>query len=235
MTRLSASKRFSQTTIIGTIEVFPGIALPSGWLLCDGSILQVNEYTRLYEIIGDTYNLGGESIGEFRIPDCRGCFLRGLDNGRGIDVGRQLGNSYIQQSQLGEHIHDAGTLAANSLPDANHPHPLTVATGTATPHTHTTPFIARGGRRAPAAHPVLQPNSSSWSLTTDADDPAFPESLTSHSHPTVTSGGASTLAHTHSVIGTVDPSGGPNNPLDPLNFRQEVRPRNVAMNYMIKV
>ena len=50
-------------TPIGSIILFAkkepfniSIPIPKGWLLCDGSILCINEYPELYSIIGNTYD-----------------------------------------------------------------------------------------------------------------------------------------------------------------------------------
>src|SRR5690242_10468258 len=58
------------------IEIMPG------WLLCNGAELERNEYKNLFEAIN--YAHGG-SGSKFRLPDCRGYFLRGVDRGAGRD------------------------------------------------------------------------------------------------------------------------------------------------------
>lgn len=68
---------------IGAIFPFAGAAIPSGYLLCDGSEKQIGVYQDLYNVIGfiytpDTANLIG--LGTFKLPDLRGRFPLGLDN-----------------------------------------------------------------------------------------------------------------------------------------------------------
>lgn len=63
---------------------------PAGWCLCDGRALSRTTYKDLFNIIGTTYGKGNGSS-TFNIPDFRGLFPRGLDNGRGVDSGRTLG------------------------------------------------------------------------------------------------------------------------------------------------
>jgi microcystin-dependent protein len=53
------------------------VALPSGYLVCDGSTVSQATYFNLYAIIGSTYNIGGEGAGDFRLPNLQGIFLRG--------------------------------------------------------------------------------------------------------------------------------------------------------------
>jgi microcystin-dependent protein len=42
---------------------------PDGWLNCGGQQLFISEYEDLYNSIGTTYNLGGETSGKFRLPN----------------------------------------------------------------------------------------------------------------------------------------------------------------------
>lgn len=52
-------------------------------------------------------NNGGFSTGDlsttFRLPDLRGEFIRGWDNGRGVDAGRTIGS--LQADLLRDHTH----------------------------------------------------------------------------------------------------------------------------------
>jgi len=54
------------------------IALPSGYLECDGSTVSQGTYANLFAVIGSTYNIGGEGPSDFRLPDLRGYFIRGF-------------------------------------------------------------------------------------------------------------------------------------------------------------
>ena len=47
-------------------------------------------YAALFAVIGTTYGAGDGST-TFALPDLRGEFVRGLDAGRGVDVGRAIG------------------------------------------------------------------------------------------------------------------------------------------------
>ncbi len=48
-----------------------------GWMLCDGKSLEVSQYPDLFAVLGYLYG-GGED--NFKIPDYRGIFLRGVDD-----------------------------------------------------------------------------------------------------------------------------------------------------------
>ena len=60
-------------------------APPFGYLLCNGAAVSRNIYARLFNAIGTTYGVG-DGFSSFNIPDLRGEFIRGLDNGRGVDT-----------------------------------------------------------------------------------------------------------------------------------------------------
>lgn len=67
---------------IGTIMPYAGTNTPYGYLLCDGSELQIVQYSALYDIIGTKYNGASPLVGfnTFRLPDLRGRFPLGADN-----------------------------------------------------------------------------------------------------------------------------------------------------------
>jgi microcystin-dependent protein len=71
----------------GTIAAFAGALAPTGWFLCDGSVVSQTTFAALFAIIGTTYNTGGEGAGNFRLPDFRGRIPVGLDNMGGSAAG----------------------------------------------------------------------------------------------------------------------------------------------------
>ena len=75
----------------------------TGWLKCNGALLARSSYPRLFDKIGTTYNTGGESVLQFRLPDARGEFLRVFDDARGADSGRTFGS--FQAEQYASHTH----------------------------------------------------------------------------------------------------------------------------------
>src|SRR5574340_226936 len=52
---------------------------PVGWAVCDGSILQIQQYTALFSLIGARY--GGDGITTFGLPDLRGRVPVGIGTG----------------------------------------------------------------------------------------------------------------------------------------------------------
>ena len=66
-------------------------AAPSGYLECSGAAVSRSTYSALFAAIGTTYG-AGDGSSTFNLPNLRGEFIRGLDNGRGIDSNRAMGS-----------------------------------------------------------------------------------------------------------------------------------------------
>lgn len=68
----------------GTIVPFGGVKenIPDGWLFCDGQVYAQTTYPDLFDAIGIAWGGSGDV---FNVPDLRGYFLRGVDDGEGID------------------------------------------------------------------------------------------------------------------------------------------------------
>ncbi|WP_449553437.1 phage tail protein [Lelliottia amnigena] len=71
---------------------WPAATPPTGWLKCNGAAFDKAKYPKLAAV----YPSGS-------LPDLRGEFLRGWDDGRGVDSGRALLNS--QAGMLEQHRH----------------------------------------------------------------------------------------------------------------------------------
>ena len=76
----------------GAVYTFAGATVPTGWLKCNGALLSRTVYTALFAVIGTTYGAGDGST-TFALPDLRGEFVRGADDGRGVDAGRVFGSA----------------------------------------------------------------------------------------------------------------------------------------------
>lgn len=77
---------FDRRTQAGEYKMHAANETPlGGYLLCDGSAVSRVNYPRLYSRIGTTYGVGNGST-TFNLPDLRGEFMRGFDNGRGVDT-----------------------------------------------------------------------------------------------------------------------------------------------------
>jgi microcystin-dependent protein len=76
----------------GVIIPFGGpiSSVPSGYLPCDGTVVAQASYPALFTAIGTTWDIGGEGVGNFRLPDFRGKAPLGLNDGTlpaGVDGG----------------------------------------------------------------------------------------------------------------------------------------------------
>lgn len=71
------------STPVGTI-IAHSTGVPTGYLPCDGSQVSRETYSDLLNVIGVGYGNGNGSS-TFNLPDLRGYFLRGHDNGAGND------------------------------------------------------------------------------------------------------------------------------------------------------
>lgn len=77
--------------MVGMVAAFATNTAPTGWLAANGSLVSRVTYARLFSRIGTTFGNGDGST-TFALPEMRGEFIRGWDNGRGIDPGRAFGS-----------------------------------------------------------------------------------------------------------------------------------------------
>jgi microcystin-dependent protein len=77
---------------IGDIKFISSTEIPSGWFECNGAEISRTDFSELFEVIGTTFG-EGDGINTFNLPDLRGEFIRGWDNGRGVDPGREFGSN----------------------------------------------------------------------------------------------------------------------------------------------
>ncbi|UKE84432.2 phage tail protein [Pectobacterium colocasium] len=78
--------------LAGMPQLFPGAVAPAGWLKCNGQQFD----TAQFPVLASRYPSGF-------LPDLRGEFVRGWDDGRGVDVGRALISS--QNDAIRSHKH----------------------------------------------------------------------------------------------------------------------------------
>lgn len=86
----------------GLVATFARYAAPTGWLKANGAAVSRTAYADLFAAIGTTFGTG-DGINTFNLPDLRGEFIRGWDDGRGVDPSRNLGSP--QTDQLQNHGH----------------------------------------------------------------------------------------------------------------------------------
>ncbi len=86
----------------GIVTAYAGDTVPTNWLECNGAEISRTTYAALFAAIGVLWGVGDGST-TFNLPDMRGEFLRGWDNGRGVDSGRALASS--QADEFESHTH----------------------------------------------------------------------------------------------------------------------------------
>jgi microcystin-dependent protein len=129
---ISATGSFSGFGIvpIGSIMPFAGPKsnIPNGWLLCDGSAVSITEYASLYAVIADIYGPGDDSSTTFNLPDYRGMFLRGTDDGANQDPDAALRTGQVNSN--GAYGTASGDTVGSRQADefANHSHSYQVST-----------------------------------------------------------------------------------------------------------
>ena len=77
---------------VGVPVPWPSVTPPTGWLKCNGAAFSAEEYPELAKVYPTN-----------KLPDLRGEFIRGWDDGRGIDAGRALLS--LQAGMLEKHRH----------------------------------------------------------------------------------------------------------------------------------
>ncbi|AWR80190.1 TPA: phage tail protein [Escherichia coli] len=78
---------------VGVPVPWPSVTPPTGWLKCNGAAFSAEEYPELAKVYPTN-----------KLPDLRGEFIRGWDDGRGIDSGRTLLSA--QDGSIEAHGHD---------------------------------------------------------------------------------------------------------------------------------
>lgn len=78
------------STPSGAVAPFATASAPNGWLKCNGAAVSRTTYAALFAAIGTAFGAGNGTT-TFNLPDLRGEFVRGWDDGRGVDSGRSLG------------------------------------------------------------------------------------------------------------------------------------------------
>ena len=79
-------------TPAGAVMTFAMNTAPTGWLAANGDLVSRTTYATLFSAIGTTFG-AGDGTTTFQLPDLRGYFARGMDNGRGVDTGRVFGSN----------------------------------------------------------------------------------------------------------------------------------------------
>lgn len=96
---------------VGAYEIMAAPTIPVGYLYCDGRAVSRTTYSALFNVIGTRFGAGDGST-TFNLPDWRGNFMRGWDDGRGMDSGRAFGSQQASQNVNHSHTFN-GTTSGN--------------------------------------------------------------------------------------------------------------------------
>ncbi|URU72773.1 tail fiber protein [Escherichia coli] len=96
---------------VGVPVPWPSATPPTGWLKCNGAAFSAEEYPEL-----------AKAYPTNKLPDLRGEFIRGWDDGRGVDAGRALLS--LQNDSFEAHRHESffyAGISRNETPLKNLP------------------------------------------------------------------------------------------------------------------
>jgi len=132
-----ATTEFVQAALVagvpsGAVMYFARNTPPTGWLKANGALVSRVTYAALFTAIGTTFGVGDGST-TFGLPDMRGEFVRGWDDGRTVDNGRVFGSA--QLGGVESHTHTFSATSAGR--SAAHTHAVSGTTAAeTTEHTH---------------------------------------------------------------------------------------------------
>lgn len=209
-------------SLVGMVAAFDMPTAPPGWLKRNGADVSRTVFAKLFDVIGTRYGAGDGST-TFNIGDSRGVFVRGLDEGRGLDTGRTLGSDQLGQNAAHDHVASVDAQGAHNHSitiSANGEHAHAASSDVQGVHSHLTWPIALN----------IASGQGGGHYSVGASHGANTSAAGAHTHNiSVASGGNHTHdattgqqpAHTHSV--TIAASGG-----------SEARPVNQALLICIK-
>jgi microcystin-dependent protein len=181
----------------GSVQMFAGSTIPTGWLLCDGRSTAISRttYAALFAAIGTTYGSGDGST-TFNLPDMRSRMPIGAGTGTGL-TNRTLGGTgggetkVINSANLPTHTHTI-----------DHDHPATSSGTESADHAHSG---STGGVSANHSHAVgfnfiaRAAGSSAFAGSDGAFTFSMNSGLQSADHGHSFSTGGRNTAHSHST------------------------------------
>lgn len=197
----------------GAILHFARTTAPPGWLKCNGSAISRVAYADLFAAIGTTFG-SGDGFTTFNLPDLRGEFIRGWDDGRGVDGGRAFGSAQAGAIQSHDHAGSsasAGSHAHSGTAASGGSHSHNGSTSSNGSHSHTYGVTRSGGVGAASGSGYTNQSENTSTAGSHSHSVSIGTSG-EHTHTlSISSGGA----HAHAI--TIDATGG-----------AETRPRNIA-------
>ena len=193
---------------VGSVFCIAHSTVPDGYLKCNGNNIAAGSGT--VQGVSKSQNGPLEALRQLignTLPDLRGEFIRGFDDGRGIDTGRNINEA--QGSQFGQHLHSFSASLSGTSNETN------------TVNLNGEAFqISETFAHAPGPTGI-------FSKGTDQNGQKTP------GNPDTSGTGTLRVnaTHKHSLTGTVSGNTGNQGGTDNSS---ETRPRNVVMLYIIK-
>lgn len=207
-------------TPAGTIIYTARATAPPGYIKADGAQYTKSEQPSLYAAIEQIYGGGDDANNQtnptFLVPDLRGEFIRGLDNGRGRDTEQNRALGSTQDDQNKDHNHGASTNT-----DGSHGHSVSGSTDDDT-HSHGAPG---SNEEFQLANRSDNNNVSNEHGSDDSDQGDFDEGYATST---------ATETHNHTISVSASASGSDHSHGIPSDGGTEARPRNIALLACIK-
>lgn len=133
----SGSSQFSDTPI-GTVISFMGTSAPDDYLICDGTIYNISDYSDLSDFFAEQFGtknyFGGNGATTFAVPDMRNLFLRGYHGSSSEQLSGDIGKTqkateiphleggvfganhprvYITKNKMYDNANEIGTVLSN--------------------------------------------------------------------------------------------------------------------------
>lgn len=106
----------------GSIVMFAGSTVPTGWLLCNGQSISTSTYATLYGVIGTTY---GGSGGSFSVPNLQQRFPLGASGVLGTTGGASSHSHSITTDTVAGHTH---SVSGSTDTQGSHAHGFSYST-----------------------------------------------------------------------------------------------------------
>jgi microcystin-dependent protein len=170
----------------GVIEMFAGTTPPTGFLMCDGSVISRTTYATLFAVIGEAYGAGDGST-TFKLPDLIRRFPLGA--GTTTDTNRAGTTNVGASGGIFSHTHTGGV----------HAHSIAAHTHAQVAHVHDLGSSANSGGANTSASGAHDHSVGAKTTSSDAHSHTFSDTGTD----SFTTGGPSTAVNMQSGSATV--------------------------------
>lgn len=93
----------------GALMIFAMRTAPSGWIACDGAIYNIADYPILHGVIGRDWTTSTVPQTQFQVPDMRGKFARGWNNGGSSNPDQNRAWASYQTDMFKQHNHSGSS------------------------------------------------------------------------------------------------------------------------------